>query len=221
MCPVRVKICGIRNIVEGEMCVSAGVHALGFVFAASPRKVTPAQAAAVIKSLPPLVAKVGVFVEEEVQVVREIAAFCGLDTLQFHGDESVDYCTHFAGYKVIKALPVDAAFSAGQSLAYRVDALLLDTAYPDKRGGGGKSFNWERAAAFKLADISRRPLILAGGLTPDNVEHALETCRPYAVDVSSGVESRGQKDPQKIRIFMEKVQAWSCLNTAQQSAGGE
>lgn len=209
MCSVRVKICGIRDHDEAAMAVDAGVHALGFVFADSPRKISPRQAARIIQALPPFVAKVGVFVDEKPAVVREIAAACGLDTLQFHGTESPRYCTHFPQYKVIKALSVGESLPFSQFALYRVDALLLDTYYPDKKGGGGKTFNWDLLRNMEGEQGGDLPFILAGGLKPGNVAAALDLCQPFGLDVSSGVETNGKKDPARINELMEEVYRWS------------
>lgn len=217
MCSVRVKICGIRDLDEAAMAVDAGVHALGFVFADSPRKIAPRQAGEIIQELPPFVGKVGVFVDENPAVVKEIAAICGLDTLQFHGVESPLYCNGFSGYKVVKAFPVGEFLPVSQFARYRVDGYLLDTSYPDKRGGGGKSFNWDLLHEIKGGWAAGIPLILAGGLNPDNVAAALARCELFALDVSSGVEKDGKKDPARIRALMDEVCRWNLKDDHEKS----
>lgn len=205
MCPVRVKVCGIRTPGEALAAVEEGVHALGFVFASSPRQVTPETAAAIITKLPPFVAKVGVFVNEERAKVKEIASFCGLDTLQFHGEETASYCSQFPAYKVIKAFAVSPSLSLESCQQYPVSAVLLDTSYADKKGGGGRSFDWQLAVPFCKGPF---PVILAGGLNKDNIRAALDLLNLYGVDISSGVEKDGFKDRLMIRAFMEQIRRW-------------
>lgn len=208
MCYVRVKICGICTLEEAKAAVEAGAHALGFVFAASKRRVTPEQAAKIIRGLPPFISKTGVFVNEKSSVVMEIAEYCGLDTLQFHGEEPVSYCVKFASsrYKIIKAFPFSPSLEFETCMAYPVNGILLDTKYENRRGGGGMTFNWQQAKQFRN---SRKPLILAGGLNADNVLSALSKLHPFGVDVSSGVEKNGTKDREKIFAFMEKIKCWN------------
>jgi phosphoribosylanthranilate isomerase len=205
MCPVRVKVCGIRTPREALAAVEEGVHALGFLFASSPRQVTPEIAAAIIKELPPFIGKVGVFVNEESGKVKEIAAYCGLDTLQFHGEETAAYCCQFPAYKVIKAFPASPSLSMERCREYRVSAILLDTKYAGKKGGGGLAFDWRLAQPFCQGPF---PLVLAGGLNEDNVFNALEVVKPFGVDVSSGVERNGFKDQKRIRALMEQIKRW-------------
>jgi len=196
---VRVKICGITNIEDALEAVEAGADALGFVFfERSPRNIFPEQAAAIIRQLPPFVQTVGLFVNQELAVVNSIADRCGLDLIQLHGEESPDFCSGVKR-RVIKAFRVKDAASLDHMPDYNVAACLLDAWSPAAHGGTGETFNWEIAAA---AAVSSR-IILAGGLTPGNVTAAVEAVRPYAVDVSSGVESApGKKDPVKIRNFI-------------------
>jgi len=202
---VRVKVCGIKTAEEALAAVEEGVHALGFVFAASPRRVDPETAAAIIAKLPPFVSKVGVFVNENSAKVKEIASFCGLDVLQFHGEESASYCSLFPAYKVIKAFAVTPSLSPEICYAYSVSAILLDTFYADKKGGGGQSFNWHLAVPFCKGPL---PVILAGGLNKDNISAALDLLHLYGVDVCSGVEKDGFKDPRLIRAFMQQIRRW-------------
>ncbi|MFQ5574027.1 MAG: phosphoribosylanthranilate isomerase [Terriglobia bacterium] len=198
----RVKICGITNERDALAAVELGAHAVGFIFAESPRRVTPAQARPIIERLPPFVSKVGVFVDEEGAAVEETAAFCGLDTVQFHGSETPDYCAGFRA-KVIKSFRVKDAVRERDLEPYRVDAFLLDTYSREAFGGTGKTFDWQVALEVKQAG---RPLILSGGLNPENVAEAVELVCPYAVDVSSGVErAPGEKDPTKLKAFIDSV----------------
>ena len=197
---VRVKICGIRDRETARAAVEAGADALGFVFAASPRRVTPEVAREIIAALPPFVTTVGVFVDAPLSVVREVAAFCRLDAVQLHGAEPPEYCREL-NLRVIKALRVKDAGSLAAIDAYPVQAMLLDTYLPGRAGGTGKAFDWGLLAGMKF----RLPLVLAGGLTPENVGAAVRTVRPYAVDVSGGVETGGRKDPAKIRAFIRQA----------------
>jgi phosphoribosylanthranilate isomerase len=196
---VRVKICGITNPEDALMAVEAGADALGFVFfRGSPRFISPEQAAAIIRRLPPFVQMVGLFVNEEPATVNTVADQCGLDLVQLHGEESPDYCAAVKR-RVIKAFRVKEAFTLEDITNYRVAACLLDAWSPAAHGGTGTTFNWDIAAR---AAASHR-IILAGGLTPDNVVEAIATVNPYAVDVSSGVESApGKKDATLIRAFI-------------------
>ncbi len=200
MLNVKVKICGITCRDDALEAVEYGADALGFMFyEMSPRQVTWTQAADITRGLPPFVAKVGVFVNPEAEHVRQAIAECGLDTLQFHGEEPSDFCTQF-GLKVIKAFRVSDAGSLPGLLGYATDAWLLDSYVPAQHGGTGKGFNWDLAIQAKAHG---RPIILAGGLTPDNVTEAVRRVCPFAVDVSSGVESApGEKDAAKVRAFI-------------------
>lgn len=201
---IRVKICGITNVDDALLAAEFGADALGFIFAESPRRVTPTIASEVIKKLPPFISKVGVFVDEDKEVVSEIAFACGLDTLQFHGREAPAYCARFRekGAKVIKAVRVKNKESLEHLSRYSVDAFLLDTHVEGMPGGTGLTFDWELA----LQAREYGPIILSGGLNPENVAEAIRTVRPVAVDVSSGVEKRtGKKDSDKLRVFFEEV----------------
>ena len=203
---VRVKICGITNLEDALAAVDAGADALGFMFyEKSPRKVPVKVAADIMRRLPPFVGKVGVFVNAAEESVRRSFAECGLDTLQFHGDETPEFCGKFSPLKVYKAFRIQTLESLQALPAYKTDAWLLDSFTPDKPGGTGTQFDWDLAIEAKQLG---RPIILAGGLTPDNVADALRKVRPFAVDVSSGVESApGKKDHEKIRDFIAAVRA--------------
>ena len=196
----KVKICGITNLADALAAVEAGADALGFMFyEASPRFVPPKVAAEIVRALPPFVAKVGVFVNASADAVTSIVEECGLDTLQFHGDEPPEFCRRFR-LKTIKAFRVRDARSLEQMAAYQSEAWLLDTFVAGKLGGTGEPFNWDLA---REAGRRNSRVILAGGLTPANVAQAVRQVRPFAVDVSSGVElSLGTKDPARIRAFI-------------------
>ncbi|MDI6799836.1 MAG: phosphoribosylanthranilate isomerase [Actinomycetota bacterium] len=207
---VRVKICGITNLDDALMAVEYGADALGFVFATSPRRIEPNVAREIIMELPPFVSKVGVFVDEGAQAVQKIAKECGLDSLQFHGKERAVYCSAFKGaYKVIKAFKVSADFKFETLRGYGVDGVLLDTYVEGRAGGSGLTFDWQIAREVKAS--SMRPLILSGGLNPQNVAEAIQAAHPFAVDVSSGVEAApGRKDGPKIEKFIRRAKGRPC-----------
>lgn len=202
---VRVKICGITKVEDALAAVAAGADALGFVFyPKSPRAVTLEQAAVIIAALPPFVSTVGLFVNQNRDFIEHTLDFCGLDQIQLHGHETPQDCL-FPGRRVIKALRVKDAASLQCAAEYRVSGLLLDAWHPDIYGGSGLAFDWNL-----LQDFARQqPVILAGGLTKQTVAAAIKRVRPYAVDVSSGVESApGHKDHLKLIDFIR--QAKSC-----------
>lgn len=198
--PVKVKICGIKDLETALAAVEAGADALGFVFAPGPRQVDREVVRSICSQLPPFVSRVGVFVDAPADLVEETAACCGLDVVQLHGDETPEYCRQLK-YKVIKAFRVRDAASLEKAKDYRCSAVLLDTYVPGVPGGTGRTFDWSLARELVLD----RPLILAGGLNPDNVKHAVAIARPYAVDVSGGVETNGKKDIKKIRLFIQRA----------------
>lgn len=205
MTRTRIKICGITREEDLAAAVAAGADALGFVFyAPSPRYVTIERAAQLMAQVPAFVTKVGLFVNAEPQAVRETMAQAPLDLLQFHGDEDAAYCAAF-GRPWIKAARVRPGFdlleyAALFAKAPGVSGLLLD-AHVEGYGGGGKTFDW----TLIPRNLSL-PVILSGGLHPGNVAEAVRTVRPWAVDVSSGVEAaRGIKDAQKIIEFIAGV----------------
>lgn len=198
----RVKICGITTVEDGVHAVRCGADALGLVFyAKSSRCVTAEQARRIVAALPPLVTTVGLFVNHPPLEITEIARFCGLDVLQLHGDETPEQC-QLPPWRVIKALRVRDQQSLDDMAAYPVSGILLDAWQADSYGGTGHCFNWQLA----VQAVQQRPIILAGGLTPANVAEAVKTVRPYAVDVSSGVESApGRKDPELVAAFIRNA----------------
>jgi len=198
---VKVKICGITNVADGRAAAEAGADMLGFVFCEqSPRRVALETAAEIVRAMPPFIVKAGVFVNASEELVFRAIAECGLSLLQFHGDESPEYCAQF-GVMSMKAFRIRDEESLRALPDYKTDAWLLDAYSPDKAGGTGKTFNWDLAIeARKLG----RPIFLAGGLTPENVAEAVRRVEPYAVDVSSGVEAApGRKDVAKVKAFIE------------------
>jgi phosphoribosylanthranilate isomerase len=201
---VRIKICGITNLEDALLAAELGADALGFIFyPKSPRKVEPEAAREIIVQLPPFVAAVGVFVDEAAAVVQELAGRVGLDWVQLHGQESPDYCRNLER-RVIKAFRIKDEDSLRSLADYQgvAQALLLDTYKPGQEGGTGEIFDW------RLAREARKygRIILAGGLTPDNVARAIFTAQPQAVDTASGTEAAlGKKDPAKLRAFFQAV----------------
>jgi phosphoribosylanthranilate isomerase len=201
---VKVKICGITNPEDATLAVALGVDALGFIFAASPRQVSPENAQRIIDSLPPFVQKVGVFVDGDLRSIQDIKDFCGLDVIQLHGDESPDFCQEFMP-ETIKAfrLKNDSSLQPIRRYQGKVSALLLDTYQEGLKGGTGKPFEWGLAVKARGFGI---PVILSGGLGPSNIARAVLTVRPYAIDVNSSIERRpGIKDPVLMKQLMEKV----------------
>lgn len=203
MSRVRVKICGLTREVDALAAVEAGADALGFVFyPPSPRHIEVAEAARIVRRLPPFVTTVALFVNPATDTVDEVATAVGVDLLQFHGDESPDFCRAH-GRPWLKALrmrpDIDLAGEAERYSAAR--GLLLDAYRPDMPGGTGETFDWLRVPRSLAARI-----VVAGGLDPNNVGTAVRQLRPYAVDVSGGVEAeKGIKDPDKIREFIDEV----------------
>jgi phosphoribosylanthranilate isomerase len=199
---VRVKICGITNIEDALLAAEAGADAIGLVFCEkSPRVVTPERAAAIVRALPPFVQAVGLFVNSPIDIVNTTAEFCRLDLVQLHGEETPEFCMQVTR-RVIKAFRVRDGESIAPMKDYCVSGYLLDAWSPGAHGGTGLTFNWELARDAG----SFGPVILAGGLTPDNVGSALRTVVPYGVDVSSGVEALpGKKDPEKVRAFISRA----------------
>lgn len=198
----KVKICGITTLDDALMAVEAGADALGFVFfEKSPRCLGPDAAARIIEQIPPLIQVVGLFVNAELDFVNRTADSCGLDLVQLHGDESPAYC-RLVRRRVMKAFRVRGPESLARMGEYQVAAYLLDAYSPNAYGGTGHKFDWDCAVAAK----DKGPIVLAGGLTPENVDAAVAQVAPYAVDVSSGVESSpGRKDPEKVRLFIERA----------------
>lgn len=202
---VNVKICGITSTDDARSVVDCGADAIGLMFyTPSPRFVSMETAARIAAVVSPGVMKVGVFVNPTGELVREALGACGLDMLQFHGDETPGFCRGF-GVRSMKAFRIRDAGSLAALKSYDTEAWLLDAYVAGSLGGSGVSFNWDLAVeAVRLG----RPVYLAGGLTPENVGEAVRRVRPYGVDVSSGVESApGRKDAEKIRAFVAAVRA--------------
>jgi phosphoribosylanthranilate isomerase len=199
----RIKICGITREQDLQAAVAAGADALGFVFyAISPRHIDAQRASELLAALPPFVTSVGLFVDPAAETVRAVLAHAPLDVLQFHGDETPEFCRQF-GRPYLKAIRVRPGVDLVECAARYADAqgLLLDAYIEGVPGGTGESFDW----ALIPRDLSL-PVILSGGLQPGNVAGAVRAVRPYAVDVSSGVEaSKGIKDVAKVAAFIKEV----------------
>jgi len=198
---VRVKVCGITRVEDALAAAAAGADAIGLVFAESPRKVSLETARLIVSVLPPFVCAVGVFVDAtKARILKTIDAV-GLHCVQLHGKESPRFVSSLGNVNVIKAIGIKTPEDVEKAGAYNVP-ILLDTASRRAAGGTGETFPWEYASEL----AAKRPIILAGGLTPDNVAEALLKARAWGVDVSSGVESaKGIKDARKIQIFIRNV----------------
>ena len=197
---VTVKICGITSVEDAQAVEQAGADAVGLMFyEGSPRHIALEQAKAIVDSLSNTIVRVGVFVNSEESFVRQAMEICTLNMLQFHGDETPEYCARFE-VMTLKAIRVSDESSLKEMERYSGDGFLLDAFSENSLGGTGETFNWELA---KRATKSGRPIFLAGGLTSENVAEAVKAVRPFAVDVSSGVESEpGKKDAAKVRAFV-------------------
>ena len=199
----RIKICGITNAADAALAVAAGADAVGVIFAASPRQVTVEQAAAALAGMPFPVARVGVFVDPSVKEVAEAVEACDLTAVQLSGHESPEVCDSIS-VPVLKAIHIGTDFPLERAESYRghAAALLLDTLVPGKVGGTSQAFNWLTLGVLP----GWAPSFVAGGLNPSNVAACIASLRPFAVDVSSGVEaSPGIKDPDKIIAFCAAV----------------
>lgn len=205
----RIKMCGITNIEDAEEGIRAGVDALGFIFVeSSPRHIEPEKVKEIVANLSPFVDLVGVFVDQENVEVQEIVDYCGLSYVQLHGSETPEYCSQLAyassPCKIIKAFRVGKHCVPADFSPYRdvVQGFLLDTYADDQIGGTGKTFDWNIIGKLALD----RPIILAGGLTAENVGMAIKEVRPFAIDINSGVEMRpGLKDYGKLQALVEEV----------------
>lgn len=193
---MKVKICGITNREAAMAAVDAGADFIGFVFADSKRKVSPSQAKEMAETIPRTVKKVGVFVNESLETMNKISTLVGLDYIQLHGDETAQLAAA-VNRPIIKALSIQ---NHVETEHYPCDYFLLDSPAGAYRGGNGVSFDW---SLIQSHPIKKEKLILAGGLNGQNVKEAIFTVKPAIVDVSSGVETDGEKDPIKIKEFVE------------------
>ncbi len=205
MTRTRIKICGITRAQDAEAAVAAGADAVGLIFAESKRRVTLEQAAGIAAAVPPPVARIGVFVDPELAFVEEAICAAGLTAVQLSGDESPELCDAIS-IPCIKVIAVGTDFGFSQAEPFRghATALLLDTYDSQLRGGTSQTFSWQRVGVVS----GWAPVCVAGGLTPGNVGEAIAAMRPFAVDVSSGVESApGIKDHALIEAFCAAVRA--------------
>ena len=202
---VLVKICGLTRLEDGIAAAEAGAEAIGLMlYEKSPRYIGMQKAAELSRALPQFLIRVGVFANASEDFVQRAISECGLNIAQFHGDESPEFCLRFP-VMTIKAFPMKDAGSLNALADYHTNAFLLDAYDPDKLGGTGARFNWDLAIQ---AHNFGKPIFLAGGLTPENVAEAVDKVRPYAVDVSSGVESApGIKDHDKIRALIKAAKS--------------
>jgi phosphoribosylanthranilate isomerase len=210
---VRIKICGLTRSEDAVAAALAGADAIGLVFADSPRQITPAAARQIVQSLPPWVSAVGVFANARAATIRRAIETCGIGEVQLHGDESVRIVESLSGVRLIRALRVRDRGFLDELRSWHdagVTAFLLDAFSRDARGGSGRRFDWDLVAGAWMKDAIPPGvrLILAGGLTPDNVAAGLRAVRPWGVDVSSGVEDGpGLKSAEKIERFVAAVRA--------------
>ena len=199
---MRIKICGITNKKDALMAADFGADALGFIFAkGSPRKITPATARYIIDKLPPFVVPVGVFVDSPIEEILSIIERTGIQCVQLHGNESPTEYSKL-NIPIIKSFRVDKHFEADTLLRFPGAAYLLDTFVKGTLGGTGKTFDWNVAVSAKVYGR----IILAGGLTPDNIIEAINKVQPYSIDISSGVESvPGKKDKMKLQQLFTAI----------------
>ncbi|PEX86337.1 phosphoribosylanthranilate isomerase [Bacillus cereus] len=203
---MKVKICGITDVETAKRACEYGADAIGFVFAESKRKISSEKAKEIIQEIPANVLKVGVFVNESVEVIQKIAEECGLTHVQLHGDED-NYQIGRLNIPSIKSLGVTSKDDMRNAQAYETDYILFDSPKEKFHGGNGKTFSWKLLT--HMPNELREKTILAGGLNILNIEEAIRTVQPYMVDVSSGVETEGKKDLKKIKQFIIKAKECS------------
>lgn len=205
---IRIKVCGITNYEDAMIAADMGADALGFIFAPSMRMIEPELARSIIRELPPFITAVGVFVNFLPKAVNKILNYTGIDVVQLHGDETPGYCRLIAQARIIKRIKIDCDLSFDglieQTKFYNVSAFLLDPG-----SGSGMTFDWNKIKG--VGDYASN-IIVAGGLTPENVGQAIKILKPYGVDVCSGVEKTpGKKDPDKLKKFVSEVRLCSSL----------
>ncbi len=208
---VKVKVCGITNLNDALSACHSGADAVGFIlYPKSKRFIKAKEVRKITSQLPPFLTKVGVFVNEDPRDVLEILSYAHLDFAQLHGDETPEECDYVGASRVIKVFRLKSEEEVEKIRPYvgKVRAVLLDTYDSKVYGGTGKPFDWKVALRVK-EEFPELPLILSGGLTPENVKRAVETVKPYAVDVSSGVEAEpGVKDGEKVRAFVRNAKCF-------------
>jgi phosphoribosylanthranilate isomerase len=191
---LKVKICGIKSLEAATAAVEAGADFIGFVFAESKRRITPDQAKQIAVSLPSYIKKVGVFVNESKSTILDTASYVGIDYIQLHGDEPPEFASSL-NYPIIKAFSIK---NLSDIKKYNCNYYLIDS----PSGGSGEPFDWK---ALEKVELEKNNLILAGGLTIENIKQAIYTVNPAIVDVSSGVETNYEKDPVKIKSFVKNA----------------
>ncbi|MFA5361794.1 MAG: phosphoribosylanthranilate isomerase [Candidatus Omnitrophota bacterium] len=213
MSRLKVKICGITNLEDAKASIAAGCDALGFIFfKRSPRYIPPPEAREIIKRLPAGVPKIGVFVNAREKSIKRTARLCGLDILQFHGNESPEFCRRFRGNKIIKAFRVKNSLDVKKISGYRVFAYLFDTYSGTQAGGTGRKFDWK---LMERLHGSTAAVFLSGGLNEKNVSRAVRTVKPEWVDACSSLEiSPGRKDHDKIRKFVRAAKSGAGIDRA-------
>lgn len=197
---MKIKICGITNIDDAKLCTELGADALGFIFYKnSKRYIDPSKAKSIISTLPPFIIKVGVFVNEDANIINSIAKDVKLSSIQLHGDESAEFI-NYIDYPVIKAFRVDENFDYKKLNQYKGSSFLLDTFHKHEFGGTGIQFNWDG-----IPENIKGKIILAGGVSVENLEFINNKIQPYAVDVSSSIELKpGKKDHDKVKKLFKK-----------------
>ncbi|WP_459500793.1 phosphoribosylanthranilate isomerase [Bacillus sp. C1] len=203
---MKVKICGITDVETAKKACEYGADAIGFVFAKSKREITPEKAKQIITELPADVMKIGVFVNESVETIQEIARYCRLTHVQLHGDENNQSIKRL-NIPSIKAVGVNSIADIKRSIDYEAQFILFDSPKEQFHGGNGKTFSWKLLKHLQ-AEI-REKSILAGGLHLGNITEAIRVVKPYMVDVSSGIETDGKKDSEKMKQFIRKVKECS------------
>ena len=216
-----IKICGTTSERDADIAIRAGANALGFIMAASPRQVTDTAAYSIGTIVPKGVETIGVFVNESLEILVETARFCKFSGVQLHGDEDANYIAQLrkqlAGVKIVKASTVKNLESAGE---VKPDAWLIDSSHGPERGGTGKTFAWQQAQP--VITKLREPVIVAGGLTVENVQDALGMLRPWGVDVVSGVESYpGRKHPGLVMQFIDTVRRFDAAHAVKIAQKGQ
>lgn len=210
-----VKICGTTNLDDARVAVEAGADALGFIFAPSPRRISPKDAKKIIAELPKEVEKIGVFVNQKPEIILDTVKTAGLTGVQFHGDETVEELNEIrraskGSLKFYGAMRMEALGDPDQLLYWQpvLTAILLDSGSESRRGGTGKRFDWDEAAPFVRLLRRKMNVVIAGGLEAGNVQRAIQVLRPWGVDVVSGVEKEpGKKDHEKVRAFVKAAKA--------------
>lgn len=217
MSRVKVKICGVRTVEEADAALEAGADAIGFNFwRGSPRYIDPGSAREIAGSVSPLASLVGVFVNEEARRIEDIFSEVGLSAVQLHGDETPEFCSRLDSLKLIKAFRVGDGFDIHEIRRYPVSMALLDAGGKGNYGGTGRTFDWRVAVEAKR--VAR--VILAGGLSIENVADAIRHVRPAAIDVCSGVEAEpGRKDLNRLRDFMAAVSEANAAAAANEPNG--